>query len=134
MEEVGAMNIFFVINGMVVTPALTDSILAGITRASIIATMQPTLHTAARTDNFYSRNYYWYSKRFSARSFWLGTAAVVSPVGSLRYNDVVYTINNNQNWPCCTTIFGLLTDIQYGVVANAIVARIIYGGFCQKTP
>ncbi len=40
VEEVGSMNIFFVIDGEVVTPALVGSILGGITRMSIIELLQ----------------------------------------------------------------------------------------------
>ncbi|MBQ6476023.1 MAG: branched-chain amino acid aminotransferase, partial [Clostridia bacterium] len=94
IEEVGAMNICFKISGKVVTPALNGSILPGVTRDSVIQMCRhwgyeveerkvsvDELVEAAKTGAL-------------EEVFGTGTAAVVSPVGKLRYQDDVMTIGD----------------------------------------
>ena len=53
IEEVGSMNVFFKINGEVVTPALNGSILEGITRKSVIELLKPLEYYCCGTQNFH---------------------------------------------------------------------------------
>jgi branched-chain amino acid aminotransferase len=48
----------------------------------------------------------------------MGTGAVVAPVGRFRYKDKDYVINDNQTGPVAQRLFDILTDIQYGRVAD----------------
>lgn len=115
VEEVGAMNIFFVINNTLVTPQLTDSILAGITRLSIIE-LSKQLGIQVQERRISIDEVIEGIQNGSVQEiFGSGTAAVISPVGSLRYKDKVYTVNNNQTGPITQRMFKLLTDIQYGI-------------------
>ena len=115
IEEVGAMNIFFVIDGMVVTPSLTDSILPGITRLSILELCKahdiPFQERRLTIDEIIAG----IQRGLITEIFGSGTAAVITPVGSLRYHDMVYTVNNNQTGFVTQKLFKLLTDIQYGI-------------------
>lgn len=114
IEEVGAMNIFFKINGKIVTPVLNGSILPGITRNSVIQMCKSMgyeveerkvsvdeLIDAAHTGKL-------------EECFGTGTAAVISPVGKLRYVDEVFTINNNEIGEVSQKLYDTLTGIQWG--------------------
>ena len=116
VEEVGAMNICFVYEGRkIVTPELTGSILAGITRDSILQ-LAPTLGyevDEARVDIHQVLADIDEGK--ITEVFGCGTAAVVSPVGMLAMQDKQYFINDNQPGPVAKQLFGELTGIQYGL-------------------
>tara|TARA_R110002110_G_scaffold91264_3_gene237677 strand:+ start:12769 stop:13833 length:1065 start_codon:yes stop_codon:yes gene_type:complete len=115
IEEVGAMNICFVYdNQRIVTPTLTGSILAGITRDSIL-TLAPTLGyeiVEERLDINTVMNDIGTGK--ITEVFGCGTAAVISPVGRLCYRDADHTVNNMQAGPVAKRLFDELTAIQYG--------------------
>lgn len=111
IEEVGAMNVMFKINGEIVTPALTGSILPGITRKSCIEVLKNkgyTVHErllsvdeleAAMEDG-------------SLEEAWgCGTAAVVSPIGELCYKDKVSIINGGKIGEVTQMLYDTLTGI-----------------------
>ena len=114
IEEVGAMNVMFLINGTVVTPKLTGSILPGITRKSIIELLKDEGRkveerllsvdelAAAMADG-------------SLEEAWgCGTAAVVSPIGELCYKDQVYIVNEGRIGALTQHLYDTLTGIQWG--------------------
>ena len=92
IEEVGAMNIFFKINGTVVTPMLNGSILPGVTRASCIDLCKhwglPVEERRISVDELVEA-----ARTGALEECWgSGTAAVISPVGALRYENEVMQI------------------------------------------
>ncbi len=114
IEEVGAMNIFFKIDGKIVTPMLNGSILPGITRNSVIEVCK-------------SWGYEVEERRISVEElidaqksgkleecFGTGTAAVISPVGKLRYKDDVMLINGNTIGEVSQKLYDTITGIQWG--------------------
>jgi branched-chain amino acid aminotransferase len=114
VEEVGSMNIFFVIADEVVTPALNGSILPGITRDSVLALSR---HWGIKT----SERQVGIEGIFEAHAagtlqecFGSGTAAVISPVGELKYGDRVIRIGDGQVGPLSQKFYTAITDIQYG--------------------
>lgn len=118
VEEVGAMNIFFKINGKVVTPMLNGSILPGVTRATCIDLCKhwgmeveerrisvDELVEAARTG--------------ALEECWgSGTAAVISPVGALRFEDTVMEISGGGIGPVSQKLYDTVTGIQTGKVED----------------
>jgi branched-chain amino acid aminotransferase len=119
VEEVGAMNICFVYEGkQVVTPELSGSILPGITRDSILK-LAPTMGydvAEARLDiNDVLKDI---DSGKITEVFGCGTAAVISPVGELCYQDNKHIINNNQTGPVSKAIFDQLIGIQYGDIPD----------------
>lgn len=115
IEEVGSMNIFFVIGDEIVTPALTGSILAGITRDSVlkIASEKWGMKVSERKisiDEIFEAH----EKGLLRESFGTGTAAVISPVGNIKYGDKIITINNGEVGPVAKKAFDTITGIQYG--------------------
>jgi len=114
VEEVGAMNIFFVIDNKLVTPPLTGTILPGITRKSVlemaddleIETEERLIPIGEIVEGIESGRV--------TEIFGAGTAAVISPVGRINYNDKEYIVNNNETGYWAKKFFDTLTGIQYG--------------------
>ena len=114
VEEVGSMNIFFVIDGTIVTPMLNGSILPGITRDTVMALAKewglPAVERRIAIDEVFE----------AAESgkldevFGSGTAAVISPVGEIKFGEKVITINNGEVGPMAQRFMDSITDIQYG--------------------
>jgi len=118
IEEVGAMNVMFMVGDEIITPALTGSILPGITRKSCIELLR-------------SRGYKVTERQFSLEELkvacengtlkeaWgCGTAAVVSPIGKLVIGDESYIINNNEIGVVTQELYDTLTGIQWGKIED----------------
>jgi branched-chain amino acid aminotransferase len=119
VEEVGGMNIAFVYGSKHVrTPALSGSILPGVTRQSILQ-LAPDLGLEATEDRIDVHEMI--SDIESGRiteAFAMGTGAVIAPVGRFGYKAKEYVINGNQTGPIAQRLFNALTDIQYGRVKD----------------
>jgi len=114
VEEIGAMNILFVLGGKLVTSDLHGSILPGITRASI-------LHLAREQGIPVDERRVAIDELVSAavdgsltESFGSGTAAVVTPVGTIGYQGKDYTIGDGKPGPMTRKFYQQITDLQYG--------------------
>jgi branched-chain amino acid aminotransferase len=114
IEEVGAMNMFFVFNNMLVTPSLTGSILPGITRASIIELAKDMGYGVEERLISIDEVREAIANGKITEVFGTGTAAVISPVGSMYYQGQDYIINNNQVGEVTRALYERLIDIQYG--------------------
>ena len=116
IEEVGAMNIVFKINGTVVTPALNGSILPGVTRDSVIALCKewgvPVEERRISVEEIIEAA----KSGAMEEAFGTGTAAVISPVGALRYENEVMEINGGKIGPLSQKIYDTITGIQLGKV------------------
>jgi len=114
VEEVGSMNVFFVIGGEVITPKLSGSILAGITRKSAMEMLTregyKVVERALSIDEIIASG-----KDGSLKeAFGTGTAAVISPIGYLKYGDMAFEINRSQIGPISQMLYDKLTGMQYG--------------------
>ena len=83
IQEVGTMNIFFVIDGEVITPALNGGILEGITRSSIIQVLREAGYTVTERDLSIDEVMEAYDKGVLQETFGSGTAAVVAHVSKI---------------------------------------------------
>lgn len=114
IEEVGTMNIFFVIDGELVTPSLEGSILAGITRDSII-TLAKHWNIPVSERPISIHEIVDVHKRGALQEmFGSGTAAVISPVSHLAWKNEIMTVGDGQVGPMAKRFFKAITDIQYG--------------------
>ncbi|MFF1822309.1 branched-chain amino acid aminotransferase [Kribbella sp. NPDC058245] len=118
LEEIGSMNMFFVYaDGRIVTPELSGSILAGVTRASVLDLAADLGHQVEE-------------RRISADEwkdgvrtgeitevFASGTAAVITPIGRLAWPDGDLTISE-ETGPVTAKIRAALLDVQYGRVPD----------------
>ena len=114
IEEVGAMNIFFKINGKVVTPVLNGSILPGITRDSAITVCKnwgyDVEERKVSVDELVEA-----ARSGALEEVWgTGTAAVISPVGKLRYKDEIMEIGKGQIGELTQKLYDEITGIQLG--------------------
>ena len=112
-EEVGSMNIFFVIDGVVVTPALNGSILPGITRKSSIEVLKDMGYKVEERKVSVDEILKAYEEGKLNECFGTGTAAVISPIGVLSYQDEVF-FNNNKIGEISQMLYDTLTGIQTG--------------------
>jgi branched-chain amino acid aminotransferase len=114
LEEVGSMNIFFVINDEILTPELNGSILPGITRKSVIELAKHWGDKVAEQKISIDELMQAHRSGSLREVFGAGTAAVISPVGQIKYGDEVITIADNQVGPIAQKYYKAITDIQYG--------------------
>jgi len=114
IEEVGSMNVFFKINGEVVTPALSGSILEGITRKSVIELLQhwgvPVSERRISIEELHDA----YQNGQLEEAFGSGTAAVISPIGELFWKNEKMIINNGKTGELSLKVYNSLTGIQTG--------------------
>ena len=118
IEEVGAMNVMFKINGEVVTPMLAGSILPGITRKSILELLKkegiPASERLISIDELVEA-----MENGTLEEAWgCGTAAVVSPIGELCYNGKKYAVNGGKIGELTQHLYDTLTGIQWGKIED----------------
>ena len=114
IEEVGAMNVMFKINNEIITPKLTGSVLPGITRKSCIEILSDwgykVTERLVSVDELLKA-----AEDGTLEEAWgTGTAAVVSPIGHLFYNNKDYVVSNNQIGELTQKLYDELTGIQWG--------------------
>ena len=114
VEEGGGMNVMFKINGTVVTPALTGSILRGVTRKSAIELLKswgvPVEERLLSVDELFDA-----AASGALEEAWcIGTAAVISPIGELSWGDRDYKVNDNKIGALSQKLYDELTGIQSG--------------------
>ncbi len=118
IEEVGAMNIFFKINGKIVTPMLNGSILPGVTRNSVI-TLCKSWGLEVEERRISADELYEASKNGSLEEvFGTGTAAVISPVGHLRFEDHVMQVGDGGIGKFSQKLYDTITGIQLGKIED----------------
>lgn len=116
IEEVGAMNIFFKINGVVITPELNGSILPGVTRDSVIALCKK--WGVAVEERKISVDEVVAAARTGAMEecFGTGTAAVISPVGELRFEEDRMSVGGGKIGELTQKLYDSITGIQLGIM------------------
>jgi len=114
IEEVGAMNIFFVINGELITPMLNGSILPGITRDSVMGLAKMWGIKVSERKIGISEVIDVHASGKLDEIFGSGTAAVISPVGEIKYGDTVLAVSDGKVGAMANRFYKELTDIQYG--------------------
>ncbi len=119
IDEVGAMNVFFVINGKIITPSLAEgSILPGVTRASCIELLRDMGYVVEERKLSIEEVETAYRNGTLDEAFGTGTAAVVSPMGLLDNGKDKMIINNQEIGPVAQKLYDTLTGIQWGKVED----------------
>jgi len=114
IEEVGAMNVMFKINGEIVTPELSGSILPGITRKSCLEVLRDAGYKVSERLLSIDELVEAMQSGTLEEAWGCGTAAVVSPIGKLYYDGTEYEVNGNQIGEVTQKLYDLLTGIQWG--------------------
>jgi len=118
VEEVGAMNIFFRIDGKVVTPSLVGTILPGVTRDSVIELMKdagdPVEERRIEIDEVVAA----IRENRLQECFGAGTAVTIAPVGGISYRGEHLSINNNEPGEVTRRLYDQVTGIQLGEIPD----------------
>ena len=109
VEEVGAANFFAIIDGKIITPKLTGSILPGITRDSVMHIAKEKLGMDIEERRISIDEVMKADEVFCA-----GTAAIISPIGSITYNDKEYIFSNGDVGNVTRKLYDILTGMQFG--------------------
>jgi branched-chain amino acid aminotransferase len=120
IEEVGSMNVFFKINGEIITPALNGSILPGITRDSIIELLKhwglPVSERRISMEEVHEA----YKLGQLEEAFGTGTAAVISPIGEFLWNGEEMIVQSGETGELSRKLYDTLTGVQTGKVADEL--------------
>jgi len=112
VTEVGSMNMAFVIDGVVVTPELDGSILHGITRNSAINVLKANGYKVEERKVPIEEIVEAANKGILDEAFGTGTAAVISPVGTITYKGKDIVINNGEMGKITAWLYDKITGIQ----------------------
>ncbi len=118
IEEVGTMNVFFVIGDEVVTPELSGSILSGITRMSVIELLKHKGYKVSERKISVSELYEAHDKGTLKEAFGTGTAAVISPIGSFEWNGKKITVGDGGIGEISQMLYDTITGIQCGKIKD----------------
>ncbi|MBQ8826159.1 MAG: branched-chain amino acid aminotransferase [Oscillospiraceae bacterium] len=131
IDEVGAMNVFFVVDGEVITPSLDrGSILGGITRKSCIELLRSMGYKVTERDIEIDELVKAYDEGKFEEAFGTGTAAVISPVGELKYGDKVMQLSGGNIGPVSQKLYDTLTAIQWGKAEDKFGWTVKVGECC----
>jgi branched-chain amino acid aminotransferase len=118
VEEAGTSNAFFKIDGRIITAPLEGTILPGITRHSAIQIMREWGFEVDERRLSIDEVYEAERKGRLEEVFATGTAAVISPIGSLTYKGDTVTINQNKIGSLTKKLYDTITGIQYGTLED----------------
>ena len=118
VEEVGAMNIFFRIGDVIVTPALRGTILPGVTRDSVLTLLRDAGHVIEERRISIDEVAQAIQSGAMQEAFGAGTAAIISPVGSLAYRGERLVINEGRPGEVTRWLYDQITGIQRGEIAD----------------
>lgn len=121
IDEVGAMNVFFVIDGEVITPTLeTGSILPGVTRASCIDLLRSWGYKVTERRLAVDEVIKAHKEGKLDEAFGTGTAAVISPIGELNDNGEKLIVNGGKIGTISQKLYDNLTGIQWGRIKDSL--------------
>ena len=120
IEEVGAMNVMFKVNGEVITPELTGSVLPGVTRKSCLELLHswgvPAAERLITAQELFDA-----AENGTLEEAWgTGTAAVVSPIGQLAWEGHKCTVNGGSIGALTQKLYDTLTGIQWGLLPDTM--------------
>ncbi len=118
IEEVGAMNIMFKIEGKIHTPSLNGSVLPGVTRKSSIELLRSWGYDVVERPIDVHELIELIKQGKVEEAFGTGTAAVVSPIGWLQYKDELFEIGEGKIGEATQKLYDGLTGIQWGRIED----------------
>lgn len=134
IEEMGGMNLFFVYRDgartRLVTPALSGSLLPGVTRDSLLTLARDLGMEAEERTIGMSEFRADIAKGAMTEVFACGTAAVITPVGEVKSDDGSFTVHAGETGPVAAQLRKALLDIQHGVSPDlhSWCHRVLVGG------
>jgi len=119
IEEVGAMNVMFKIDGEIITPELSGSILPGITRRSCIEVLKAQGYSVSERQLSIDELEAAIRSGKLEEAWGCGTAAVISPIGKLAYKDEEFVISGGEIGPVTQMLYDTLTGIQWSKIEDS---------------
>lgn len=119
VQEIGTMNVFFVIGDKVLTPDLSDSILAGITRDSVIHLLRQKGISVEERPISIDEIKEAYKNGQLKEAFGAGTAAVIAPIAELHHEGESIMLPPIETWDVSNAIKKELADIRYGRIEDS---------------
>ncbi len=113
LQEVGTMNVFFIIGNKAITPSLEDTILDGVTRDSAITILRELGLTVEERKINIDEVIDAYKNKNLLEVFGTGTAATISPIKELKYKDYVMQFDTH-SWKISPQVKKILTEIREG--------------------
>jgi len=113
LQEVGMMNIGFIINDVFVTPMLENTILKGVTRDSVLTILRDIGFSTEERKISIDEIMEEYKKGSLKEIFGMGTAAVISLIKELKYKDVIMKFNTS-TFNMAAQLKNILTEIRQG--------------------
>ena len=117
VQEVGTMNIFFVFNNEIVTPATSGTILKGITRASTLEILRGNGHTVNERDLSIDEVLSRYQAGELIEVFGTGTAALIANVEEIKYDNHFIRLDSS-NWALSTSIKDEINGMRFGTIED----------------
>ena len=118
VEEFSTMNVFFVLDGKVVTPRLRGTILEGITRDSLITLLRERNYEVEERDVSMKEIVAAHHEGRLQEFFGAGTAAMVAPVRQISYQGELLDLPPTSGWQVAPMLRQYLTDIRLGKAAD----------------
>ncbi|MBS1780148.1 MAG: branched-chain amino acid aminotransferase [Bacteroidetes bacterium] len=118
VQEIGTMNVFFVIGDKVITPNLGETILEGVTRDSVITLLREKGVTVEERPLSIDEIVDAYKKGELKEAFGTGTAASISHIAELTYHDLHIKLPEEKNWTISDWVKQEMNDIRYGRKAD----------------
>jgi branched-chain amino acid aminotransferase len=117
LQEVGMMNIGFVINNVFITPALEDSILKGVTRDSVLGILKDMGYKTEERKISIDEVVEAYKNGSINEVFGMGTAAVISLIKELKYKDLVMKFDTS-SFAIAASVKQKLHEIRQGISSD----------------
>ena len=118
VEEVGQMNIFFKIGETFITPPLHGTILPGVTRDSVLTLLRDMGAQCEERRISMAEVFAAHADGSLNEVFGAGTAAVITPVGRIAYEDRVLELDTGKDTLSSKGLYKSIVDIQTGVAAD----------------
>lgn len=114
VQEIGTMNVFFVMDGKVITPETSETILEGVTRDSVLTLLRENGYKVEERPISIDELAAMYKEGKLTEAFGTGTAASIAPISELTYHDNHMKLPPVENWKVANWLKEELTEIRHG--------------------
>jgi len=118
MEELGAANVMFVLDGKLITPSTRDTILKGVTRDTVLALAREWGYTVEERRVSVAEVLEGAKNGKLTDAFGAGTAATIAPIGEIEHEGELYTLPDPSQREFSKRVLKTLDEIRYGVIAD----------------
>jgi len=118
MEELGAANVMFILDGKLITPSTRDTILKGVTRDTVLALAREWGYTVEERRVSVAEVLEGAKNGKLTDAFGAGTAATIAPIGEIEHEGQLYTLPDPSQREFSKRVLKTLDEIRYGVIAD----------------